>query len=504
MRLLSKMSIGRKLAAGVLFLLAAVAGLGYFAARTVSVLGGALEVAVNTRSRGIESAGALRSDFQQMAAASRAAQIAMVIELLGAARANSGRAADAGAQCAGCHDAGTAETAVAALREAAGNARTRVAALRRLADSEEERRALEVTESRLGLWLSAFEQYRGLARAGDYTQAHEVLSGRIQPAREELEKATDVVMGHQRELLKVSGQEAAQQVSRSRWFSLALIALCLGVGAAVLVSVRRASRDLSGLGKDLAGDAQDVAAAAETLAGLGQTLAGGASEQVARLQQAAATGNSVDRMAAGHAKLSDEVLGVMRSSQQKLVETRQALGHMETAMREISSSSDRIGQILRVIHEIAFQTNILALNAAIEAARAGQAGAGFAVVADEVRGLAQRCAQAAQDTEKLVAESVQRSHQGQAKVEQVNQVVGALAEDTNRIQSLLEQVHHGSGEQAQGMREIDQAIGAVGEVAHRTAAAAEESASAAEQLSERSAALEQAVERLTSLVGAER
>src|SRR5439155_10694337 len=102
------------------------------------------------------------------------------------------------------------------------------------------------------------------------------------------------------------------------------------------------------------------------------------------------------------------------------------LDSMVEKMKEIDGSSQKIARIIKVIDEIAFQTNILALNAAVEAARAGEAGLGFAVVADEVRNLAQRCAQAARDTASLIEESVVRSNDGKVKLDQVAEGIRAI------------------------------------------------------------------------------
>ena len=109
----------------------------------------------------------------------------------------------------------------------------------------------------------------------------------------------------------------------------------------------------------------------------------------------------------------------MMRSHNQLTETNVALEQTVGAIAEINASSDKISRIIKVIDEIAFQTNILALNAAVEAARAGEAGMGFGVVADEVRNLAQRCAQAARDTTALIEESVGKARDGKEKVDQV-------------------------------------------------------------------------------------
>src|SRR5262249_23611979 len=147
-------------------------------------------------------------------------------------------------------------------------------------------------------------------------------------------------------------------------------------------------------------------------------------------------------------------------------------------MQEIDASSNKIARIIKVIDEIAFQTNILALNAAVEAARAGEAGLGFAVVADEVRNLAQRCAQAARDTTGLIEESIRTSHDGNARLDQMAAAVRAMMENLLRIKRLVDEVNLGNKEQARGMEQIAHAVIQMEQVTQQTAAGAEQSAAA--------------------------
>ena len=110
-----------------------------------------------------------------------------------------------------------------------------------------------------------------------------------------------------------------------------------------------------------------------------------------------------------NAENSSSAADFMIETSRVVEEANRTLEQMVASMRDINASSDKIAKIIKVIDEIAFQTNILALNAAVEAARAGEAGMGFAVVADEVRNLAQRSAQAAKDTAALIEESIAKS-----------------------------------------------------------------------------------------------
>ena len=156
---------------------------------------------------------------------------------------------------------------------------------------------------------------------------------------------------------------------------------------------------------------------------------------------------------------------------------------MVTAMDGITASGAKIASILRAIDEIAFQTNILALNAAVEAARAGAAGQGFAVVADEVRNLAQRSAQAARETHALIQESVEMSESGRRTTAQVVEAIGSITERTAQVRTLVDQVSLGAQEQTRGVDQIAKSIALMERVTQQSAAGAEESASAGQELS---------------------
>jgi methyl-accepting chemotaxis protein len=182
------------------------------------------------------------------------------------------------------------------------------------------------------------------------------------------------------------------------------------------------------------------------------------------------------------------------------VQTGYALEEMEASMRETHTQSDKISRIIKVIDEIAFQTNILALNAAVEAARAGEAGMGFAVVADEVRNLAQRCARAAKDTASLIEESISRSHDAKAKVDQVAAAIRAMTGESAKVKTLVDEVNSGSQEQACGIQQIGKAMAEMEQITQANAANAEKSAATAQELTAQSVTLKHVVDRLAAMV----
>jgi methyl-accepting chemotaxis protein/methyl-accepting chemotaxis protein-1 (serine sensor receptor) len=196
------------------------------------------------------------------------------------------------------------------------------------------------------------------------------------------------------------------------------------------------------------------------------------------------------------------VASLMQATAGTVEKANRSLEQMVVSMQEINTSSDKISKIIKVIDEIAFQTNILALNAAVEAARAGEAGMGFAVVADEVRNLAQRCAQAAKDTAALIEESIAKSNDGKIKLDQVAHAVHSITESASKVRTLVDEVNLGSQEQARGIEQISKGVAQMEQLTQRTAASAEQSASAGEELSAQAEAMHSVVERLSVLAGA--
>ena len=203
------------------------------------------------------------------------------------------------------------------------------------------------------------------------------------------------------------------------------------------------------------------------------------------------------KLNADHAR---EASALSVSSRQAAEEGERRMEALLQSMKDISSSSRKIEDIIDVIDDIAFQTNLLALNAAVEAARAGENGKGFAVVAEAVRTLAQRSASAAKEISTLIRDSTAQVGRG---VEGANQSGTALREilvAVKKVSDLNDEIAGASREQAGGIEQISKAINQLDQATQLNAASAEQAAATAEELTQQSAQLENSVGKLTSLL----
>ncbi|WP_445620572.1 methyl-accepting chemotaxis protein [Kushneria sp. Sum13] len=171
----------------------------------------------------------------------------------------------------------------------------------------------------------------------------------------------------------------------------------------------------------------------------------------------------------------------------------EVFGSVVVTMKEINEGSRRISEIISVIDNIAFQTNILALNASVEAARAGEQGRGFAVVAGEVRSLASRSAEAAREINKLISESVTRTEKGTVLVDQAGQTIEEVVTSIKRVHHLMGDISRASVEQSTGVSQVGEAIGQLDQTTQHNAVMVEKNGEASRRLYQQSQALVEAV-----------
>lgn len=278
------------------------------------------------------------------------------------------------------------------------------------------------------------------------------------------------------------------------------IVLVLVVVAFSLLNRRMIVKPLEIVTEQLTGGSTRIRSASDNLAASSQSIARGASDQAASIEETSASTEEINSMTRKNADHSRSAAQLMMEAAKSVDEANQKLAGMVTSMHDIAESSARISKIIKVIDEIAFQTNILALNASVEAARAGEAGMGFAVVADEVRNLAQRSAQAAKDTAGLIEDSIAKSREGSKHLDDVAGAVKLITELSEKVKIQIEEVSVGSDEQARGIEQIAKAIQQMEQVTQKAAASSDENALASTELQTESQRLDEVIGELTAMM----
>lgn len=370
-----------------------------------------------------------------------------------------------------------------------------------LIDSPGDRSLTQELQARMLAVRPVSEQVDQLIAKEQMNDALKLVTEKLLPAYDDLQRNARDFLSNQRDRMNADTAEIQSAAAAARVWAFVFVALTVICSGLIVFVVREMSSGLGGMGAQVSEGAQQVARAASQMGSISQSLAQGASEQAVSLEQTSASAEKVNHMVQRNAKSSREAAEHTNDANRLLTGANQKLGQMLDSMRDISSSSERISKIIRVIDEIAFQTNILSLNAAVEAARAGEAGMGFAVVADEVRNLAQRCSQAAKDTSGLIEESIQHAKTGKIRLDEVAASMRQVTESAIQVQRLSNEVNAGSEEQAQAIEQISRAILQIQQVTQQTAASAEEGASAGAQMSAEAEHLQSAVNRMRAMLG---
>jgi methyl-accepting chemotaxis protein/methyl-accepting chemotaxis protein-1 (serine sensor receptor) len=475
---MKKMSMGARLFAGLGVMAVAIALLGGYSVFTVSTLRSTIDGLGSLQLRNAMGAGELQSIVHSV----KSAQMGMMLAAM----------------------TGDAQRAAALQREVEeGNDKAeRIAReLEGIAETEAGRQKIAAIQNVLRECRQASNSMAQAIREQKFDEATRLQSEVFYPLYSRMNRAAAELVEVQRNLGREKAAAADSRVHWSIWIAGALSLAGFVLAGGSLWLVRHSIGELRGLVVSVSGGAREVGNASGQVSSSSQALAQGASEQAASLEETSASTEEINSMTQKNADNARQAASETEESDQLLQETNKKLEGMIASMREINGSSEKVSKIIKVIDEIAFQTNILALNAAVEAARAGEAGMGFAVVADEVRNLAQRCTQAARDTSELIEESIARSGEGKSRLDEVAEAVRSVVEKSGRIRLLVNEVHVGSQEQARGIEQIARAIEQMQRVTQSTAASAEQSASAGQEMSAQALELNEAVRQLNGVLG---
>lgn len=248
-------------------------------------------------------------------------------------------------------------------------------------------------------------------------------------------------------------------------------------------------REFHDLVASITAAAEQVDSGARLVADSSTSLSQGATEQAGSVEELTASLEEITAQTTQNAQSAQSANGLAQRIKLDAEAGNAQMQDMLSSMNEISISSDNIAKIIKVIEDIAFQTNILALNAAVEAARAGQNGRGFAVVADEVRNLAGKSSEAAKETSALIENSLQKVKVGAGiandTAKSLDKIVSGITETSNLIASIAT----ASNEQAAALEQVNEGIMQISQVAQSNAAVSEEGAAASEELSGQASSL---------------
>mgnify|MGYP000987940921 CR=1 FL=1 len=336
---------------------------------------------------------------------------------------------------------------------------------------------------------------------GDITGANNYIDTVLVPISSKLQPVLEKMVS-----LQTSDAEAAyKQSQQTETVSMVIIvtAILVGLGISLILGItitRSITKPVTKMVNSLSDSSAQIGISSTQLSTASQEIANGAQEQASSIEETTSSMEELSSMVKqnlGNTRqaslLSEKATGASQNGYDKMTD-------MLLAMNNISKSTEDIKNVIDVIDDIAFQTNMLALNAAVEAARAGEAGMGFAVVADEVKNLANRSSESAKETAAMIKDTLKNVESGMSISKELSEIFKDILTNSKKVLEMNKEVETASGQQDEGIGQVNKAMIQFDTVVQTNASSAEETAGAAEELQGQVTSLNDIVDNLYLIV----